>query len=224
MENAVKKYYSIMILIPCLLFIFCGVVEQLTNRDPIIKSVTASPNKIGVNDTTLLKVVAEDPDDDILEFRWDSSSKGQFISNIGAEVRWIAPSYSGQFRIKVQVTDENGGKASGEAIVNVREENDSPIVTITIPVENEVIPGLGNYGISVSVAFIWQIEQVDFFIDGDLLFTDKTTPYEWKEWNVTSLSGAKTIVAKAYEAGDLLNYGVDSVHVIIEGIVPIPKR
>ena len=219
-----KKYWYTIILIPCLIFAFCGVVEKLTNRDPIIKSVTATPNKIGVNDTTTLKVDAEDPDDDILDFRWTSDSKGQFISSIGEEVQWIAPSYSGQFRIKVQVTDENGGKATGEVIVNVREEDDSPIVNITKPVENEVIPGLGNYTVKVAVTFIWQIERVDFFIDGDSMYSDRTTPYEWKEWNVTSLSGRTTIIAKAYEAGDLFNYGVDSVHVIIEGTVPIPKR
>lgn len=219
-----KKIGIIISIIAGLLLSACGVVEQLTNREPIIKSVSANPNKIGVNDTTRLKVVVEDPDDDILEIRWDSSSKGQFISNIGAEVRWIAPSYSGQFRIKVQVTDENGGKANGEVMVNVREENDSPIVVITQPVENEVIPGLGNYAIRVNVTFLWQIEKVDFFVNGDLRHSDRASPYEWKEWNVTSLSGKTTIMAKAYEAGDLANYGVDSVHVIIEGIVPIPKR
>lgn len=219
-----KKYWQTIILIACIMCCFCGVVEKLTNRDPIIKSVTATPNKIGVNDTTTLKVDAEDADDDILDFRWTSDSKGQFISSIGEEVQWIAPSYSGQFRIKVQVTDENGGKATGEVVVNVREENDSPIVNITKPVENEVIPGLGNYSVKVAVTFLWQIERVDFFVDGDSMYSDRTTPYQWNDWNVTSLSGSKTLTAKAYEAGDLFNYGVDSVHVIIEGTVPIPKR
>jgi len=219
-----KTYYRLIFLILCLVFIGCRVYDKLANRDPIIVSVTANPARIGVNDTTVLKVVVVDPDNDILDIRWDSDSKGQFISNIGEEVKWIAPSYCGQFRIKVKVTDQNGGKANGEGIVNVREENDSPIVTITKPVENEVIRGLGYYEIKVTVAFLWQIEKVDFFIDGDLKHSDQTTPYEWKEWDVTSLSGRKTILAKAYEAGDSLNYGVDSVHVFIEGIVPIPKR
>jgi len=217
-----KKKLYLLITISYLILLTCGVVEKLANRDPIIKNVTANPSQISVNDTTTLSVEAEDPDDDILAFRWESNTEGQFISNTGEEVQWIAPSYSGRFQIKVKVTDENGGKATGEVYVNVKGD-ESPIVTITQPVENEIIPGLGRYTIKVDVTFSWQIERVDFFIDRDSLHSDYTSPYEWSEWDVTSLSGEKVILAKAYEAGNLFNYGEDSVHVTIEGTVPIPK-
>ncbi len=217
-----KTHWYIIISVSCLSLLVCGVVEKLANRDPIIKSVTANPSQISVNDTTTLNVEAEDPDGDILAFLWNSNSKGQFITNTGEQVQWIAPSYSERFQIKVQVTDENGGTATGDVFVNVRGD-ESPIVTITQPVENEIIPGLGRYTIKVSVNFNWQIERVDFFVNRDLVHSDYTSSYEFTEWDVTTLSGPKVIVAKAYETGNLFNYGIDSVHVIIEGTVPIPK-
>lgn len=211
-----------MFLISCFSLLACEAVEKLVNRDPLIISVTANPNEIGVNDTTSLKVQAEDPDNDILAYRWESNSIGQFITNTTDTVRWIAPSYAGRFQIKIKVTDENGGKANGEVYVNVRDDA-SPIVTITQPAENEIIKGLGKYTIKAEVSFIWQIKRVDFFVDGDSAHADYSSPYEWSEWDVTSLCGRKTIMAKAYDEKNLANFGVDSVHVTVEGIVQIPK-
>ena len=218
-----KKIGLIGFLMFCFSLLACEAVEKLVNRDPLIIKVLANPNEIGVNDTTSLMVQAEDPDNDILAYSWDSKSVGQFINNTTETVRWIAPAYSGRFQIKVKVTDENGGKANGEVFVNVRDDA-SPIVTITQPVENEIIQGLGKYTIKVEVSFTWQIKRVDFFIDGDSVQSNNSSPYEWTEWDVTSLSGRKTIMAKAYDEKNLSNFGVDSVHVTIEGTVPIPKR
>jgi hypothetical protein len=219
----VKQTWLICFLILSFSLMVCQAVEKLINRDPLIKSVTANPYEISVNDTTNLKVEAEDPDNDILTYRWDSNSVGQFITNTTDTVRWIAPSYPGRFQIKIKVTDENGGKANGDVFVNVRDDA-NPIVTITQPLENEIISGLGKHTIKVDVSFIWQIKRVDFFIDGDSVHSDFSSPYEWTEWDVTSLSGRKTILAKAYDEKNISNFGVDSVHVTIEGIVPIPKR
>ncbi len=218
-----KQLWLINLLIVCSFLLTCEAVEKLVNRDPLIISITADPNEISVNDTTNLVVQAEDPDDDILAYHWESNSGGQFISNTTETVRWIAPGYAGRFQIKIKVTDENGGKANGEVFVNVRDDA-SPIVTITQPSENEIIKGLGKYTIKAEVSFIWQIRRVDFFMDGGSVHSDFSSPYEWGDWDVTSLSGRKTILAKAYDEKNLSNFGVDSVHVTIEGIVPIPKR
>ena len=219
-----KKYWLFFLVFMTFLFLVCGVVEKLANRNPIIKKITANPSQIGTQDTTLLRVEANDPDGDMLTYNWESHSEGQLLSSMGEEVKWIAPSYAGRFQIKVKVTDENGGKATAEVYVEVRGD-ESPIVTITQPVENEIIPGLGLYTIKATVVFDWQIDRVEFFVDRDsLIFSDRTRPYEFTQWNVTALSGLKVLKAKAYEAGKPTNYGVDSVHVFIEGAIPIPKR
>ena len=171
------------ILLVTLIFSFglsgCGVVDKLANKAPMIKSITAFPSQIGTQDTTTLRVVAEDPDDDLLSYRWFDKAKGVLISHTEAEVKWVAPNYSGKFTIEVKVTDENGGKTTGNVIVNVK-GNESPIVTITQPTENEIIPGLGYVKISAEVDFQWSIERVDFLIDRDsLLFSDSDDAYQF---------------------------------------------
>lgn len=219
-----NKFWLFSLTVAIIFLMYCGVVDKLANKDPIINGIIANPVQIGTLDTTTLRVEAEDPDDDKLSYRWESNSKGQFISATGEEVKWIAPDYSDRFRIEVEVKDENGGKTSGEIYVNVRGD-ESPIVTITQPVESEIIPGLGIYTIKAEVVFDWPIGRVDFCIDGGtLLFSDGQKPYEFTQWDVTGLAGEKVIQAKAYDAGNENNFGVDSVRVFIEGIVPVPKK
>jgi len=201
---------------------FCGVVEKLANKNPMIKSVTAFPSQIGTQDTTTLKVVAEDPDDDLLSYQWDDDSNGTLISTREDEVKWVAPNYSGIFKVEVKVTDENGGKTTGNVNVNVK-GNESPIVTITQPTENEIITGLGYSSISAIVDFQWPIGKVDFFMNGEFLFTDNDEPYHYSAWDVSALSGQKIISVKAYDNSDVSNFGEDSIHVFIEGTIPVPK-
>jgi len=222
-EKAVKKIFLFFTIIFSISLLFCGVVEKLANKKPMIKSVTAFPSQIGTQDTTTLKVVAEDPDGDMLSYRWDDRSKGEFVSFTEDEVKWIAPSSSGRFRIEVKVTDENGGKTTGEVFVDVIGD-ESPIVTLTEPIENQIITGIGYTKISANVEFQRAINRVDFSLDNDsLLFSDSVVPYEYTGWNVTSLSGEKLITARAYDSVDLNNFGEDSVHVFIEGVVPVPE-
>jgi hypothetical protein len=219
-----KKNWLIGIAGLSLFLLVCGVVDKLANRDPIIKSIMADPPEIGIQDTTTVSVEAEDPDGDELTYNWDSSGEGRFLSSLGRAVKWIAPAYSGRFPLRVKVTDENNGKASATVTVDVRSD-EQPVVTITRPVENEVIIGLGFYPIQVSVTYNWPIDRVDLFLGHDsLLFSDRTLPYEFTQWNVTALSGTILLVAKAFVAGKPWLYGVDSVHVNLEGTVPIPKK
>ncbi len=218
-----KRTKFILIMTGCLLLLNCKALEKLVNQGPIIIKVTATPEELSVNDTTLLRVEAKDPDGDFLSYRWECSLGGQFISYTSDTAVWIAPSHAGRFPIKVTVTDEDGSKAIGEVTVNVRDEA-KPIVTITQPVENQVIIGLGKYPIKVAVSFLWPIHSVDFFINNQLSYTDFSSPYEWRDWDVTYLSGRTTIMVKAYDAKNLSNWGADSVHVMIEGVIPVPKR
>ena len=196
----------------------------MANKKPMIKSVNAIPSQISINDTTTLVVVAEDPDGDMLSYRWDAKSKGELITFTEDEVKWIAPAFSNRFKIEVKVTDENGGKTTGEVYVEVRGD-ESPIVTIIAPSDGQIISGIGTVTISADVEFKWSIGRVDFFIEDDsLLYSDNEKPYRYSDWNVATLSGRKVIIVKAYEQGNNLIYGEDSIHVFIEGVVPIPKR
>jgi len=220
-----KKLLLLFSIIMFFNLLFCGVVEKLSNKNPIINSVTATPSQVSIQDTTILRVTAEDPDGDMLSFRWESgSSVGEFITNSGEEVQWVAPAVAGRFRIEVKAMDENGGKATGEVYVNVRGD-ESPIVTITQPVDGQIIPGIGFKAIEADVVFSWSLERVDFFLDKDsLLHSDFVQPYNYANWDISKLSGSYLITARAYELGNLSNFGEDSVQVFIEGVIPVPKK
>ena len=215
-----KNRFIIML---ALVFAGCGVVEKLANKLPIITSITAEPRQIGTQDTTILRVTAEDPDGDMLSYHWDSGNVGELLSATEAEVRWIAPEFSGKYRIEVTVKDENGGKVKGEVFVTVKGD-ESPVVSFIKPLEGEIIPGIGKYSIAVNVDFDFPIARVDIFMNDSLLYSDVDKPYGYDNWEITSLAGEYVLKAIAIDGLDPSNMGGDSVHVLIEGVVPVPKK
>ncbi len=220
-----KKIVIVLMIITVFSLSLCGVVDKLANKNPVITSVTANPPQISTQDTTRLKVVAEDPDGDILSFRWECS-KGNLLTNSGEEVQWVAPNEAGTYGIDVKVTDENGGDATdGVNIIVVGDE--SPIVMIINPVEGQILTGLGKYPIEAEVSYRFPdfIDYVDFWLNSDsLLGRDSSVPYRFSDWNLTFLAGAQTIFARAFLKNNPTNFGEDSVHVFVEGVVPVPKK
>ncbi len=217
------KIKLLSIVFAIIFLVSCGVVEKLANKLPIINSIIAEPRQIGTQDTTTLKVIAEDPDGDMLSYKWDDGSVGELLSNTESEVKWVAPEFSGKYRIEVTVKDENGGKTKGDVYVTVKGD-ESPVVSFVHPTEGEIIPGIGKYTIEVNVDFDFPIARVDFFMDDSLLYSDDSKPYQFPDWDVTLLAGEVMLRAVAFDQLDLSNYGADSVRVFIEGVVPVPKR
>jgi cytochrome c5 len=68
--------------------------------------------------TITLHAVAEDPDQDELEYRWAFSDGVAVSPTTGAEVQWKLPTQSGRFSASVMVSDGRGGYArDGIAVV-----------------------------------------------------------------------------------------------------------
>ena len=218
-----KPHFLILTLLFFLLVANCGVVEKLANKLPIINSIIAEPRQIGTQDTTTLKVIAEDPDGDMLSYHWDNGNVGELLSDTESEVKWVAPEFSGKYQIEVTVKDENGGKTKGDIFVTVKGD-ESPVVSFVKPADGEIIPGIGKQTIEVNVDFDFPIQRVDFYMDDSLIYSDNSKPYKYSDWEVTSLSGQILLRAIAFDQLDPGNFGQDSVHVFIEGVVPVPKR
>jgi outer membrane lipoprotein-sorting protein len=70
-------------------------------------------------DPVELSVLASDPDNDPLDYRW-TSNPGGTIKGDGNTVWWYAPSEAGDFKITIEVTDERGGSASYTITVTVK--------------------------------------------------------------------------------------------------------
>ena len=92
-----------------------------------------------------------------------------------------------------------------------------PEVAITSPSEGSAIGG--TITVQVDASDNVGVERVEFYIDGDLAYTDDTAPYEY-EWDTTSVAdGSHTIRAVAYDAEG--NSGEDEVNVVVDNVAPV---
>ncbi len=203
-----------------LLTISCGVVEKLANRPPQIKQVIADRYVVMVGDTVIVSVQASDPDKDELTFSWNASG-GHFVGSQGEQVRWIAPKIEGVYDVEVTVRDKNGGEAVEKVSISVMSES-RPSVRITQPKDGEYITALGSVEVQVDASPVAFIDRVEFYVDGKLLSIDKFPPFS-EPWAVSGLSGPKKVKAVAWRVGAGSVKGADSVTVILQGVIPIPK-
>ncbi|MCW5894261.1 MAG: hypothetical protein KIT50_01570 [Bacteroidetes bacterium] len=86
------------------------------NRDPVIGSLTASPSSVDVGSSSTITVVATDPENQPLSYKW-SASTGDIIGE-GPSVRFSAsfccrgPNY-----VQVTVKDNAGGSTTQQVDV-----------------------------------------------------------------------------------------------------------
>jgi uncharacterized protein (DUF2141 family) len=91
--------------------------DEKTNSQPIIQSVTVSPNTINAGGMVNITVVAADSDKDSLSYTYVVT--GGSISGTGPSVSWTAPSAEGAHSVNVTVRDGKGGEATQNASLTV---------------------------------------------------------------------------------------------------------
>jgi uncharacterized protein (DUF2141 family) len=113
----VKKMRNFLIItIVFYLFSSCEKDEK-TNSQPVIQSVTVTPNTINANGMVTITVVAADPDNDVLNYTYQVT--GGSITGTGPSVTWTAPSTEGAHSVSVTVRDGKGGEGKLNASLNV---------------------------------------------------------------------------------------------------------
>ena len=90
---------------------------DLVNNPPEITSLSATPDVVGLSDSTVLICNATDPDGDNLKYVWQASSG--LINGSGDSVIWQAPDSTGISTINCTVKDGHGGEDSEEITVEV---------------------------------------------------------------------------------------------------------
>lgn len=98
--------------------LFCSCVQPPTdatnaagNRNPIIESLTANPTAVNIGSSATITVVATDPDNQPLTYKW-SASTGDIIGE-GTSVRFSASfCCRGPNTVMVTVKDNAGGSAT----------------------------------------------------------------------------------------------------------------
>ncbi|WP_224368939.1 Ig-like domain-containing protein [Hyalangium versicolor] len=88
----------------------------------------------------------------------------------------------------------------------------APQVSLTSPVDGETL--IGVVKLSATASDDLMVSKVEFYVDGELLGTDTTAPYEFS-WNSNdAYNGPATITARAFDSG--CNSADASVSVIIQ--------
>jgi hypothetical protein len=98
------------------------------NQPPQISSFSANPAVVGPGGSSILTVVANDPDGDVVRYTWNTSEGN--VTGVGNKVTWFAPNKGGSYNIIVNVNDGKGGESKGTVVVNVATATKS--VTINV--------------------------------------------------------------------------------------------
>jgi len=215
----------IILIAACVIFLClaCGVVEKLNNRSPVIHKVSCDADSmiVIIGDTVKVSAEATDPDRDELTYSWDATG-GHFVSSLGQTVLWIAPDREGDFDIELTVRDRNEGVAREKITITVI-SGERPTVVIASPKDGDCFVALDAVEIQVQVSPARFIEKVDFYINDSYLATDASPPFHIN-WPLTGLKGEYEIKASAFRKIPVPVTAQDSVHVTIEGIIPIPRN
>ena len=81
---------------------------QMQNNPPEITEIEISPGTIFIGSTIDVKVIANDPDGDILNYEW-TAAEGSFADENANDTEYIVPGNPGSYQITVKVSDGNGG-------------------------------------------------------------------------------------------------------------------
>ncbi|MFW6125639.1 MAG: DNRLRE domain-containing protein [Chloroflexota bacterium] len=87
----------------------------LAGHAPIIDSVTADSETVGVGGTSTITCDASDADGDTLSYLW--ATTGGTISGTGDVVTWTAPSTAGDYTVSVTVEDGTGRTAESSLVL-----------------------------------------------------------------------------------------------------------
>jgi hypothetical protein len=80
----------------------------MQNNPPEITEIEISPGTIFVGSTIDVKVIADDPDGDSLNYEW-TAAEVSFADKNANDTEYIVPGNPGSYQITVQVSDGNGG-------------------------------------------------------------------------------------------------------------------
>jgi hypothetical protein len=96
------------------------------NQPPVISSLAAKSQQLYPSGTTEITCIAQDPDNDQLNFSW-SATGGSFTGS-GLTVTWRAPSAYGTYTITVAVDDGKGASMQSSIPITVG-ANQAPIIS-----------------------------------------------------------------------------------------------
>lgn len=117
MSSTFQKILTFSIIITLLLVAGCKKTTEPENNAPVISAVTVNPPSVNVNGTATVTVTATDADNDPITYNYVPN--GGAINGTGASVIWTAPGTAGAYSVTVNITDGQGGEATGSGNLTV---------------------------------------------------------------------------------------------------------
>ncbi len=99
-------------------------VVNILNTPPEILNLTASPGKINLGGSSVIKCSAADSNNDKLTYNWYSTTGT--INGSDSTITWTAPNSQGTYYIICNVSDGNGGFAKDSVGIEVRDLSNYP--------------------------------------------------------------------------------------------------
>lgn len=135
-------------------------VADQPNRSPVITSTPAT--QVVENDVYIYKVVATDPDDDILTLSLVNAPTNVVLDAATQELRWATViGDAGTYPVTLRVDDGSGGVAEQSFVLTITTFNLSPEITsepITIGVENALYTYLVQASDRNNDALVYSLE------------------------------------------------------------------
>jgi len=134
MKSALLRTIGLVILatltLGIILYTGCGAAtSSASNRSPVIHGIETKAECVKPSSSLSISCIASDADGDVLTYTW-SATAGTFLGE-GPEVFWQVPDVSGEYPVRVEVADGQGGEADSELVLNVRDNNPPVIDSLT---------------------------------------------------------------------------------------------
>jgi len=131
---------------------------------------------------------------EIRTVRYDANTNTNIISELPTANRFTIPQ-------NLEIWDSSNGATNGNVVTLYKPTSNIPSCTLTVPDDNEMYFNFNNITISAEASSSAAISEVQFYVDGTLVGTDSSAPYEIN-WQPAS-EGVYTISAIAQDVNGL---------------------
>lgn len=172
-------------------------------------------------DTVTVIVIATNPEEGALSYRWTASG-GTLLQPVNRDtVRWVAPNAGGFYRISVSVSNTSDDPAEAEITLQVFSQ-EVPAVQITAPRNGDDLIQFSTVTVSASAFHVNGLQSITLWVNDSLRASRPPLPgtgsYVFDLYLDLS-GGPNTLRVEAVANGTGLT-GSDAVTVTVEEILP----
>jgi hypothetical protein len=183
---------------------------------PMVKITSPAAGETVVEGAPL--PITVDASDDVAIVAVEFLVNGQMVVTGTREGSFIVPSGVTSLTLSARAIDPGGNVGTAaDVVVNVIPDTEPPTVSITSPISGETAPAGTTLPIVVDVTDNAGVASVDFLVNGEVVFTGTTSPYQF-DFPVPVESTTLTLNARAVDLSGNVGVATD----VVVSIIPDP--